>query len=102
MKTGIEAFAEERQKQIDKHGFTGEHHANHPECYEKGQLLSASFMLAHTDSEMIPVWRKLAPLNWNLEWWQKIMDKPFKERLKIAGALLAAEWDRQKALGNFD
>lgn len=96
MKTGIEAFAEERQKQIDKHGFTGKHHAKHPEWYDNHQLTRAAFYLAYKD--LNGTW---CPENWDIEWFGRLCKKPFKERLKIAGALLAAEWDRQKALGNF-
>lgn len=31
MKSGVELIAEEREKQISKHKFTGEHHFNHPD-----------------------------------------------------------------------
>lgn len=98
METGIEAFSGERQKQIDKHGFTGQHHAEHPEWYDDNQLIDAANWLS-SPKQISSTW---FPKNWDKEWFDRLFKKPFKERLKIAGALLAAEWDRQKALGNFD
>lgn len=96
MKTGIELISEERKYQIEKHGFTGEHHANHPEWYEHGQLLHASHMIAAYGEEdsITNSYKQFCPLNWDIEWWQRMCDKPLKERLIIAGALIAAEIDR--------
>lgn len=96
MPTGIELIAQERQKQIDKYGFTGYHHANHPEWYEEGQLISAATMLADYDPSKSPndLYRDIVPLNWDKEWWQRMCDKPLLERLQIAGALIASEIDR--------
>jgi hypothetical protein len=97
MKTGIEAFAEERQKQIEKHGFTGEHHAKNPAWYDKNQLVDAAKYLSN--QKISPI--AYCPKNWDAAWFERLCRKPFKERLKISGALMAAEWDRQKSLGNF-
>ena len=47
MKTGIELITEERKKQIDKHGFTAEHHVNHPEWYDRLQLEDAAINILH-------------------------------------------------------
>ena len=90
MKTGIELIADERQKQIDKHGFTGEHHANHPEWYEQNQLIEASMKLSFiiADDE--------TPKNWDKEWFTNLCQRNSVERLIIAGALIAAELDRLK------
>jgi len=93
MKTGTELIAEERQKQIDKYGFTGEHHANHPEWYQDNQLVLAAKWLQNT--EIRSVW---FPDNWDQEWFHRLTVKPYKERLIIAGALLAAEVDRLQAI----
>jgi hypothetical protein len=100
MKTGIELIAIERQKQIDKHGFTGEHHALHPEWYEDGQLISAAHMLSDydKDGDVSYLYRDMPPFNWDKEWWQRMCDKPKLERIIISGALFAAEIDRRKAI----
>lgn len=98
-KSGIELIAEERQHQIDKHGFTGDHHAEHFEWYSKGQLVSAATMLAnHKWSNSGLDYINHPPLNWDIEWWQKMCNKSRAERLKIAGALIAAEIDRLQSL----
>lgn len=93
MKTGIQAFSEERQKQIDKYGFTGKHHAEHPEWYSENQLVLAAKWLQN--KEIKAVW---FPDNWDQQWFSRLCIKPYKERLIIAGALLAAEYDRLEAL----
>lgn len=88
MKTGIELMSEERQKQITKHGFTGEHHFNHPEWYDKHQLIEASMKLSY----VIP--NDEAPYNWDKDWFSHLCNRPYEERLIISGALIAAEIDR--------
>ncbi len=94
MKTGIELITEERQKQIDKHGFTAEHHAlNSEKWYDDLQLQRASYYLLdeNTREEDIPI---RIPSNWNKEWFMNLNRRDRKERLIIAGALIAAELDR--------
>jgi len=88
-KTGIELITEERQKQITKHGFTGEHHANHPEWYDKGQLIEAANTLSMKVINQCSV-----PLNWDIAWFSNLVNRSYEERLVIAGALIAAEIDR--------
>lgn len=99
MKSGVELVADERQNQIDKYGFTGQHHAAHPEWYEDGQLISAAGMLSQYDINKHPedLYRRIVPLNWDKEWWQRMCDKPLFERLVISAALIAAEIDRLQA-----
>lgn len=96
IKTGVELIAAERQKQIDKHNFTGEHHANHPEWYDQGQLLDAARVLSYEDTSVFLDW---CPENWGLDWFRKLLQKPHKERIVISGALIASELDRLNALG---
>lgn len=93
---GAELVAKERQKQIDKHGFTAEHHVNHPEWYEEGQLINAAQGLSqyNPDSDRNKAYRDMVPENWDLIWWQKMCDRSHKERLIISGALIVAELDR--------
>lgn len=90
MRTGIQLITEERQKQIDKHGFTAEHHAlNSDKWYHNNQLIEASNTLS------MPIIKScLVPLNWDIAWFSELCKKPYKERLIIAGALIAAELDR--------
>lgn len=92
--TGIELIAAERQKQIDKHGFTGYHHACHPEWYDNFQLqYAATTLLMHEFEEVVDTVDNL-PDGWDQDWFDKLNAKQRKERLIIAGALIAAELDR--------
>ena len=71
---------------MTKHGRTLEHDA---EFNKDGQLVDAAInlILGATSWE--------APQNWdNQALWDKMREKPLKERLVIAGALIAAEIDR--------
>lgn len=100
MKTGIELIADERQKQIDKHGFTGDHHLSHPEWYENLQLQSAAHsMLADELYEQAEVYDNI-PQNWDADWWESLCNRGRKERLIIAAALIAAELDRMAVAEN--
>ena len=90
MKTGIELIADERVEQIKKHGRTIE---KDREFNTDNQLSTAACVLCYSEIEDIDQ-RNEPPTNWNLEAWHKMHDKPYKERLVIAGALIAAELDR--------
>lgn len=96
MKTGIELIAEEREEQIKKHGYdTGQD----AEFYENGELIEAA-------QYAITLERKYYPQSWELDWHDRMMAKKNRlskhqfwvERLKIAGALIAAELDRVQDL----
>jgi len=89
MKTGVKLITEEREKQISKHGFTGAHHFNNPELYDKDQLIEASNTLSMKEIKSC-----IVPFNWNVEWFSNLCKRPYKERLIIAGALIASEIDR--------
>lgn len=95
MKTGIELIAEERQRQIEKEGWTKEHDAQHTD----GELALAAMCYAdpnkyyHQESRYlhIRIPNKFWPKNWDIQWF-----KP-KDRIRDlvrAGALIAAEIDR--------
>jgi len=88
MSKGVELIAIERKKQIEKHGFTAEHHAKHPEWYDENQLIDASRRLSYK------IANDSVPTNWDSDWFSNLCKKPYTERLIIAGALLASEWDR--------
>ena len=98
MKTGVELIAEERQKQIDKHGFTGEHHVKNPQWYDEFQLQDAAILLLSKEIHQRP--ENEYPLNWERDWFLDLMRRNRMQRLVIAGALIAAELDRLKGLGN--
>lgn len=93
MKKGIELIAQERAEQIEKHGRTIEKDV---ELNDDCQLSFAASVLASFNIEDYDA-RHEAPNGWDLNIWQKMHDKPYKERLIIAGALIAAEIDRLQA-----
>ena len=83
-KTGAELIAQERHEQIHKHGWD----ANNDAYYGNGELLKAA--LFSLDSNRFP-W----PLGWSLHFEEKIKNKDRIGQLKVAGAFIAAEIDRQ-------
>ena len=88
-KTGIELIAEERHEQIEKHGRTVEKDITDNRF---NQLTDAAIMILQTDRhKMTP------PSFWNESVWNHMIDKKLKDRLIIAGALIAAEIDRLQA-----
>ena len=89
MQTGIEQITKERNDQIEKYGYTGEWQAKNPEFYACGQLIKAAKELLEENNPFL-----CEPENWDEAWFLKLLNKPYKERLAIAGALIAAELDR--------
>jgi hypothetical protein len=87
---GIKLIAKERDEQLTKHNRTIKSDVYYN---PKGQLSVAAGILAQMK---IPEHIKdtLIPLGWDPLIWDKMMGKPYKERLVIAGALIAAEIDR--------
>ena len=91
-KTGIELIVQERQEQIEKHGRTIEYDFKANNHY---QLSQAAGLLSHLDPEEFgDNMEACCPIGWDINLWTKMMSKPYKERLVIAGALCAAEIDR--------
>jgi hypothetical protein len=94
MKTGVELIAQERQEQIEKHNRSIEVDVI---LNTKGQLSEAAAMLAYNESnclELDEIALDHCPEGWDQQIWSKMVYKPYKERLIIAGALIAAEIDR--------
>jgi hypothetical protein len=86
MKTGIELISEERKEQLEKHGWTPEHD---DEVNSGGQLTQAAMYALTLDEEWYPK-------TWG-DWFKiKVTHKPRIERNIIAGALLAADIDREQ------
>lgn len=96
-KTGVELIADERQRQIEKEGWTLAHDFFECPC---GQLVAAAISYALTEEERKKL-RHLAktdedvPPTWPFEkaYWKPCPDDRIKELVK-AGALIAAEIDR--------
>lgn len=94
MKTGIELITEERQRQIEKEGWTPEHDDEH----EEQELATAAAIYAMPSAlreyknpyHFVPT-PKLWP--WHEGWWKPTPENRIRE-LQKAGALIAAEIDR--------
>jgi hypothetical protein len=98
-KTGIELIAEERQEQLTKHGRTIELDI---ENNTEGQLSEAASILCLQipegfESQYVNANSEYPPIGWSQEWWVKTLKKSNKDRLIIAGALIAAELDKMNA-----
>ena len=91
MKTGIELIAIERQEQIEKHGFTLDADVF---VNTENQLAIGAIRLISGDIEA----HQRIPEDWNWTMWKYMCRKSYKERLIIAGALIAAEIDRLQAI----
>jgi hypothetical protein len=92
MKTGIELIAEERREQVEKHNRSIENDVFLNSGFEKPLTKAASMLsVEHLTSNIIYFG---CPENWSPSIWEKMCKKPYKERLVISGALLAAEIDR--------
>ncbi len=90
MKTGVELIAIEREEQIKKHGFTKQHDAD--THYEGNIVEVVKVVLANKEAKDFPLgWERFSG---------KMSKKTYKEKLIIAGALLAAEIDRLQSFGN--
>jgi len=98
LKTGIELIAEERQRQIEKEGWTKEHDDKQ---YGALAIAGASYALDTVAKykELKRTWAKVfhstASLIWpyGIEWFKPTPDDPVRQLTK-AGALIAAEIDR--------
>ncbi len=106
MKTGIELIAQERKKQIKKHGFDLEH----DQIHDDGALIDAALVCA--SYEILYTKHKYAGAihfdivdksNWKLPVYydgnvlvpnHKLSDEKRIHQLTVAGALMAAEIDR--------
>lgn len=82
-KTGIELIAQERQEQIEKHGWDVSHDAS----YGHNELVKASLFAINPEQFEWPFY-------WQEKFRGKIQRKTKIERLAVAGAFIAAEIDR--------
>lgn len=93
METGIELIKKEREEQIVKHRRTTELDIMEN---DENQLAFAAIKLCSPEQD-VPDY--FPPMDWDEQIWEKMVSKPYKERLIIAGALIAAELDRLTAKG---
>lgn len=94
MKTGIQIITEERERQLNKEGWTPEHDDTHVD----GELANAAVTYAMTEDmrDTVNNWGNDYMLYFwpfELEWYKPTPDDRIKELAK-AGALIAAEIDR--------
>ena len=91
--TGTERIQQERSEQVNKHNRTVEKDKAHNDKY---QLAHAARALITLTTDTVPEGHieNYCPLEWDAKIWGKMCRKAYSERLIIAGALLAAEYDR--------
>lgn len=85
--TGFESIAKERIEQVNKHHFQ----LSEDRQYENGELIKAALYATTLD---IKHW----PRTWDKYFRNKIKNKSLEERFVIAGAFIAAEIDRLRAM----
>lgn len=83
---GLPAIIQQREKQL-KLGRNVEHDNKYNAA---GELLDVAAALIKNDPDLF------GRSGWSWDWWHKVTEKPEKERLAIAGALVAAEIDREE------
>lgn len=93
LKTGIELITEERNEQIEKHGWDTEHDSQHK--YGSLCVVAATLAVVDTDARVEDHMggRGTGENPWGLE--DKLAGDEI-HRLKVAGALIAAEIDRRQ------
>lgn len=85
--SGIQLITKEREEQLEKH----QRSILEDVRYNRFSQLSeaaAKLILVSIAHEA------KAPSGWDTNYWEYVMSKPYKQRLIIAGALIAAEIDR--------
>lgn len=88
---GIDLIMKERKHQINDLNYTVQHDVL---VNNQAQLSDAAIKLIIGNTSAA------APTGWNPDVWKKMLFKDYKNRLIIAGALLAAEYDRIELLEN--
>lgn len=96
MKTGIELIAEERQRQIEKEGWSETHDDKHTN--ESLAYAAACYAIPNSGRNIFAGQGGLSNVirvlwNWDFTWWKPTPENRIRE-LQKAGALVAAEIDR--------
>jgi hypothetical protein len=94
IESGIDLIAKERSKQLE----TISVESDRVNC-AKFQLIKAACALLLNTKDVqtkddLNVMESMMPQDWIYSIWKNMIRKPYKERLIIAGALIAAEIDR--------
>lgn len=89
MTKGVELIAQERDEQINKHGFD---ETRDTQYYANAELVQATLFSIKPNLFSFPK-------NWNPIYAEKIEKKNLLDRYKVAGALIAAEMDRLISMG---
>lgn len=85
--TAIDLIAAEREKQIRK-GYTVEHDQ---ESYPYGGLTEIAFNLVNVHPEHAA---EHCPQSWNIDYWLKLCNLDYKERVRISATWMARELER--------
>jgi len=91
---GAGLIAIERNEQIVKHGRTIKQDVEQNPDRELADAASLLIAKSFTDRDRV----EYESWGWDKELWRKMATKPYRERLIIAGALIAAEIDRLNAI----
>ena len=92
--TGLDSIHRERAEQINIHKRTVQLDVKLNDMF---QLSSAASLLCYPQDNCLTaddIIEDHCPVDWNRKIWSKMVLKPYKQRLIIAGALIAAEIDR--------
>lgn len=90
-KSAIQLITQEREEQLGKHGRSIKEDVMHN---FGNQLSTGAAFLLYPNMGDAPNFSLANPDGWDVDIWLKMCAKPYKERLIIAAALLAAEIDR--------
>jgi hypothetical protein len=88
--TGIELIAKERQEQLEKHGISVKNDVQFNSMMEYNGLPALPLAAIRLLDDSI----QRVPSHWDKKRLEHMQTKPYKERLIIAGAFIAAEIDR--------
>lgn len=101
--SGASMILKERIEQIMKHNRFIEDDVvqnTNKELSQAAVRLIYDFSYIKADYDETKLLKLMIPKNWNAEIWDKMSEKSYKERLVIAGALIAAEIDRLNYIEN--
>lgn len=93
---GVELIAKEREEQLSKHGRTVELDKEQNTEYQLTDAAAALSMAVPEGLQgaYLQSQGEHPPVGWDSEIWNKMIRKDYRDRLIIAGALIAAEIDR--------
>jgi hypothetical protein len=98
MKTGIELIHQERSEQLSKHNRTVEMDIRQNK-YKQLSIGASKLLFKDQQIDIYEEFKNgLPPFGWDEDIWRRMYGKSYKERLTIAGALIAAELDRIQSI----